>query len=76
MEKKAYALEIGGIVSKVFASVEKAKQVAYDTLVKWDFDPVKDEEIFKELEESFNDQKHSGFWVEELLYCYEVDYFE
>lgn len=75
MEKTLWALEIEGVVEKIYADINKAKEFAYYKLLAYGYDPENDEyKVFKELEESFNDEEHSGFWVDELLYCYEVDY--
>lgn len=77
MVKTIWALEIDGFANKAFDTIEKAKQAAYDKLVEWNYDPADDKDgVFKELEDSFNDPNYSGFWVDELLYCYEVEYEE
>ena len=61
----------------VFKDIEKAKDFAYKLLVRWHYDPQNDEyEIFKELEETYENKHWSGFWVDELLWCYEVDFYE
>ena len=61
----------------VFADIEKSKDFAYDLLVKWNYDPQNDEyEIFKELDETYNNVHCSGFWVDELLWVYQADFYE
>ena len=61
----------------VFKDIEKAKDFAYDLLVRWDYDPQNDEYgVFKELEETYDNKHCSGFWIEEVLWCYEVDFYE
>ena len=31
---------------------------------------------FEEFENSYNDPKYAGFYVEDLFWCYEIDYFD
>lgn len=81
MKKMVWMLEISDIAigchNKVYTSLEKAKQAAYDQLIKWSYNPANDEyEVFKDLEESYNDPNHEGFWIDELLYCYPIEYIE
>lgn len=77
MEKTLWALETDGSVEKVFADLNKAKEYAYGLLQKWGYLPHNDGcGVFAELEDSFNDETYSGFWVDQLIYCYEVEYVE
>lgn len=74
---KVWILETDDGDHFVFKDIEKAKSFAYNLLIKWKYDPQNDEyEIFKELEETYENKHWSGFWVDELLWCYEVDFYE
>ena len=57
-----------------YTSPEKAYQAAWDWLIKEGYNP-EDEEcgFFNELKETYENTRHSGFEVDEVLYCYEVE---
>lgn len=59
-----------------FSCVENAKDFAYKKLIEWRYNPENenDREVFDELEKSYKDKKHSGFWVDELFWCFEINF--
>ena len=74
---KVWILETDDNDHFVFKDIEKAKDFAYDLLIRWNYDPQNDVyEVFKELDENYNNVHYSGFWVDEVLWCYEVDFYE
>lgn len=74
--KTIWLLEIHSGVYESFSCVEKAKDFAYKKLIKWGYNPnnKNDKEIFDELEKSYKDKKHSGFWIDELFWCSEINF--
>lgn len=74
---KVWILETDDGYNFVFKDIEKAKDFAYDLLVRLDYDPQNDKYgVFKELEETYENKRCSGFWVDEVLWCYEADFYE
>ena len=74
---KVWILETDDGCHFVFADIEKAKDFAYDLLIRWGYDPQNDDyEVFKELNETYDNVHYSGFWVEDLLWVYQADFYE
>ena len=61
---------------EAFLNIEDARDFAYKKLLDWHYNPNSedDKEIFDELENSYKDEKYAGFWIDELLWCYEINY--
>lgn len=59
-----------------FLRLEDARDFAYKKLIEWGYDPEDEDtkEIFDEFEKSYKDEKHPGFWVDELFWCYEINF--
>lgn len=75
MIHRVFILEVANEKSDVFLNVVDAKDFAYNQLIKWGYDPKNDEdEVFKELDESYKDERYAGFWVDDLIWCYEANY--
>ena len=75
MIHRVWVLEVEEGHVEIFLNLSEARDYAYKQLIDWGYDPDNDEyNIFKELEESYKDERYAGFWVDELLYCYEANY--
>ena len=75
MIHKVWILEIEGEHTEVFLNLADARDYAHKQLIDWGYNPEDDKyNIFKELEESYKDQKYAGFQIDELLYCHEANY--
>ena len=75
MIHRVWILETDGGKEEVFLNLEDARDFAYKALIEWGYDPKNDEyNVFKELDESYKDNRYSGFWVDELLWCSEANY--
>ena len=76
MTHRVWLLETSDGAYEAFLNVEDARDFAYKKIIEWGYDPTSDhdKEIFDELEESYKNEKYAGFWVEELLWCYEINY--
>jgi hypothetical protein len=75
MIHRVWILETDGGDTEVFLNLEDARDFAYKTLIEWGYDPENDDcDVFKELDESYNNKGYSGFWVDELLWCSEANY--
>lgn len=50
----------------------KARQL----LDKWGYSENSEDgpEVIKELKDSYKDERYAGFWVDELLWCYQIEY--
>ena len=60
---------------EVFREVDVARDFAYKKLIEWGYNPDNDKtEAFKELDETYKDERYAGFWIDELLWCYEANY--
>ena len=72
-----YILEMEDGIEAAFDSLELAYNYTWDRLIDDGYDPENDtEEIFKDLSESYNDKKYDGFYIEDLAWCYAIDYFK
>ena len=78
MVKEIWLLETSNCDYTAYASLEDAYAAARAELLEWGYDPASDhdKEIFEEFENSYNDPKYAGFYVEDLFWCYEIDYFD
>ena len=75
MIHRIWLLETDAGDYEAFLNLEDARDFAYKKLIEWGYDPKNDEdEVFKELDESYKDERYAGFWVDELLWCYDANY--
>lgn len=75
MTHRVWILETDSENKEVFLNLEDARDFAYKQLIEWGYNPENDDyNVFKELDESYKDNKYAGFWIDELLYCYEANY--
>lgn len=56
---------------RAFHNIEDAYEFAKKKIVKWG-DKVDVDKCLKELEENYPN-KYSGFWVDDLLWCYQIE---
>lgn len=72
---KVWVMDFGAGVEKAFTSIDKAYQAAWDWLVGQGYDPENEDEanFFNELKETYEDSQYSGFSVDEVLWCWEVE---
>ena len=72
---KVWAMDFGSGVEKAFTSIDKAYQAAGDWLICQGYSPEDEDEVslFNELKETYEDSKYSGFSVDEVLWCWEVE---
>lgn len=78
MAKEIWLLETSSGDYTAYANIEDAYAAARALLLEWDYDPVSDHDkkIFEELETNYNDPNYAGFYVDDLFWCYEIDYFD
>lgn len=72
---RIWVVDFGNGVERAFTSLERAYQVAYDQLIDWDYSPEDDwdTKVFDELKRTYENKNCSGFYVDELLWCWEVE---
>jgi hypothetical protein len=72
---KVWVMDFGSGVEKAFTSIDKAYQVAWDWLISQGYNPEDEDEasFFNELKETYEDSQYSGFSVDEVLWCWEVE---
>jgi hypothetical protein len=76
MKSAIWLLECSNGEYFAFRNIEDARDKAYKLLRAWDFDPVKDEDVYKELNESYNNETFAGFYVDDCLWCYQIEFTE
>ena len=78
MTKGIWLLETSDCDYTAYANIEDAYAAARALLLKWGYDPTSDDdkEIFEEFETNYKDTKYGGFYVDELFWCYQIDYQE
>ena len=60
---------------EAFKELEDAKNHAKGLLVSWGYDPEDDQyNVFKELDATYNDKRYAGFYVDDLIWCYQINY--
>ena len=71
-----WLLDLGEGDYESFSCIESAKNFAYKKLIEWGYDPKNrnDKEIFNELEKSYKNEEYSAFWIEGILWCYEINF--
>ena len=75
MINKIWLIETSNNDYEAFKELEDAKSHAKELLVNWGYDPENDEdEVFKELDETYNDKRYAGFYVDDLIWCYQINY--
>ena len=72
---KVWVMDFGSGVEKAFTSIDKAYQAAWDWLIGQGYNPEDEDEagFFNELKETYEDPQYSGFSVDEVLWCWEVE---
>lgn len=70
-----WLLDVGNGAEYAFSSIEKAYSAAHSKLIDWsyDFDTEEGKEVLSELKATYDDPKFSGFFVDDLLWCWEVE---
>ena len=75
MIHRVWILELDGGEYEVFLNLEDARDFAYKKLIDWGYNPNDDKYgVFKELNDNYKDERYAGFYVDELLWCYEANY--
>lgn len=76
MINRVWLLETSDGNYEAFKNLEDAKDYAVKLLMNWGYDPKSeaDNEVYKELNESYKEERYAGFWVDDLLWCYEINY--
>ena len=70
-----YILDMGDGIEAVFETLELAYNYTWDALIDDGYDPENDTyAVFKDLAESYANKNYDGFYVEDLVWCYAVDY--
>lgn len=60
---------------EAFKKLEDAKNYAKELLISWEYDPENDEyNVFKEFDKTYNDTRYAGFYVDDLIWCYQINY--
>lgn len=76
MKSAIWLLECSNGEYFAFRDIEDARDKASKLLRDWDFDPVKDEGVYNELDESYHNKSYAGFWVDDCLWCYHIEFTE
>lgn len=71
---KVWVIDFGDGVEHAYTTPEKAYQAAWDWLIGQGYDP-EDEEcgFFNELKKTYENARYSGFEVDAVLWCWEVE---
>lgn len=69
-----WLINYGYGAERAFSSIEDAYDAAYDQLINWGYNPEDEDEasFFTDLKESYDNPDYKGFFVDEVLWCWEV----
>ena len=73
---KIWLLEDYNGYQSAYRKIEDAYDAARRMLVEYGCDPISDhdKELFDQLDDSYNNESYGGFYVDDLLWCGQIDY--